>query len=142
MADPRILEDLRGLRFEETATLPDVAAGFAVGLALAALAGMALGLVGRHSPRLRDRALARLSDLADLPPAERMLALAHLLREVTDAVAPEGGGRNWLDRAQRRFDLPPEAMSGLGAALYQRGEVPDPAPLEHALRRAFASIRI
>ncbi|MEM8698522.1 MAG: hypothetical protein AAGF44_05090 [Pseudomonadota bacterium] len=140
--DSVLLDGLAGLRLPAEAPLPDVAAAFALGLALVALAGALLGLFARTPPRLRDRALARLADLGELPPGERMLALAHLLREVTDQVAPEADGRNWLDRAQRCFDLPPEAVAGLGIALYQPGVEPDPAPLEQALRQAFASLRV
>ena len=142
MDNADILDTLHGLRVDSVATLPDVTAAFALGLMLAALGGYLLRLLGPHSPRLRDRALARLDATRALPPRERMLALAHLLRDVTDAVAPEVDGRNWLDRAQRRFDLPPEALAGLGAALYRPGDAPDPVPLENALKQAFTRIRI
>lgn len=114
--DGDILAGLFGLR-EAPVGAAEVLVAFAVGLVIAGLIGMAVSLF-----RVRARAQTwadRIAGAQALPDGEQSLALAVLLREMTDKAAP--GQTRWTERAADRFGFEPEEVEALTNALYQPG---------------------
>ncbi|MEM7508683.1 MAG: hypothetical protein AAF415_18280 [Pseudomonadota bacterium] len=142
-ADRAILEGLYGLRVpaaEGLGIVAEVAAALAIGLALAALAGLALVLISgqvQRQPTRRQRVLAQLEAARGLPDDERLLAKAHLLRELTTTETADKG-ESWLTRATRQFGLPPKAAALLKDGLYRPTPATDASALE-ALDTALAN---
>lgn len=144
--DLAILEGLHALRPPPAGTtelVAEIVAALAIGLAVAALTYMLLRVSGAQAgraPSRRATALARLEAARQLPEAERLLAQAHLLRDLTETEAP-ASAEPWLSRAARQFDLPDAALAPLRHALYRPGASPDLAALEKALTAAARRLR-
>lgn len=133
-ADPLI--GLHGLRTLDP-TLADGLGALALGLLIAATV---FGLWGLR-PRVKARSAgpaARLQAARALPPDERIVALAGLLRDLTDRHAP--GPDPWTARAVRHFHLPADSFAVLGPALYRRGAPLSAQTLDRAAEMAVARL--
>lgn len=132
------LTGLYGLR-ALAPTLADVVGALALGLLLAAAStGIVAGLPRLRRPRPERAYAARLEDARALPPVERTVALASLLRDMADRHAPGDGP--WAERARTRFRLQQESFAALGTDLYRPDAAPDPSGLERAVETALARL--
>lgn len=145
---PLSLDQLRGLHLPaeaggtQGAVMLAIALGFTAALAL----GLLRHLATRRRASVRRAALAELAAAGALPPEQRRVAQARLLRRLArtlqgDAVADRQGAA-WgaaLDRlfATTFFTTGPGRTFTEG--LYQRG-TPDPGPVDAELARLFARI--
>ncbi|MEO0624623.1 MAG: hypothetical protein AAFU49_21300 [Pseudomonadota bacterium] len=123
-----LLAGLHGLRVPEPGL-----ADLLVPLGLGLLIGWAALLLLR--PR-RPRGLTvseQIAALDALPEAERLTALAHLLKRQTEPTKPPA--TPWADRA-RRLGIPPGMLLRLRRVLYASADPAEIAELEAALRRA------
>ncbi|MEL7470294.1 MAG: hypothetical protein AAFN27_17705 [Pseudomonadota bacterium] len=125
--DAEILQGLYGLRLEAPG-LSELFIAVGLGLALVALA-VALAGVFRRNMRLVPVA-DRVAATRALPLAERLTALAVLLRELTDRTAP--GQDPWTLRAET-LGVAPGLLRDIGTGLYRPDPGLDAGVLEQAV---------
>lgn len=125
-----ILNGLYGLK-ETGPGMLDLATAVGIGLLLAGIIGIALGLLPKR--KTRDRLSQRVAAAQSLAEPEKTAAIVALLRELTDQEAP--GEADWIIRAARHFRLDVVLLSRVRAGLY----TPSPNPDTEALEQAFAS---
>lgn len=128
--DEAVLSGLYGLR-ETPPGWSELIAAFALGLLIASAFGLAAFMFrsASRSPDIADR----LVHLRALPEQERTIALAGILKDLTDRKV--GGDAPWPERAASGFGLGEETAMRLGR-LYQAGPSPDPEALERAILTA------
>lgn len=138
MADEaNTLAGLYGLR-DAAPSIADVATGLGLGLLMAALIAVALRWF--RAPR-RDGTHTltnRIAAATALPPPERIAALAGLLHALTEQHHP--GPQAWTARAAAGFGLDQRDLDAIAKTLYRADAGVDPAPLEHAVRRAATQV--
>jgi len=142
---------LRGLHLPTerlTTDVADAALAVAIGLAAALLVGSVLNLLMRRRRPVRRAALAMLSQMRELPPAERTVAQARLLRRLVLTLSGEIAGRRqrraWLEQLDLTFRT--EFFTrGRGRyyvdGLYREQQIPDVTALHHNLEMLFRQIR-
>lgn len=144
------LSELRGLH------LPTGGGGLLQGeivaaIALGFLAALLVGLARLARARLRDTvrraALRELALMGALPPTERPVAQARLLRRVVRTLSGEAAasarGPAWaqtLDRTFKTRFFEEGAGRDLVDGLYSRPGGADPAAIEAELKRLFSAI--
>lgn len=144
------LADLRGLHW------PTGGGGWLQGELLAAialgfLAALLVGLFRLVRARMRDTirraALRELALASALPPAERSVAQARLLRRIVRTLSGEAAatvrGPAWADRLDRTFKttfFSEGAGRDLVEGLYRRPGGADPAAIQAGLNRLFSAI--
>lgn len=119
-----------------------IALGFTAALAL----GLLRHLAARRRASVRRAAQAELAAAAVLPPAQRRVAQARLLRRLARTLqgdaAAQAKGADWaatLDRLFATTFFTAGAGRVFAEGLYQR-EAPDPGPVDAELARLFARI--
>jgi hypothetical protein len=147
-ADP--LDALRGVHLPAglpRSALADLAwAGAGGFLAAVALALLAAVLLARRRP-VRRAARAALARSRSLPPPERLIAQAALLRRLAGAVGTEPPierGGAWLARLDRVFGtafFTGGPGAAFGDALYAPASRPDPDALDRELERLISGLR-
>lgn len=141
---------LRGLHLPSerlTTDGADAALAIAIGLAVAVLVGIVLNLLMRRRP-VRRAALALLSQMSELPPAEHTVAQARLLRRLVLTLSGEIAARRqrsaWLEQLDLTFRTDFFTRGGgryYVDGLYQGRQIPDAAALAHKLETLFRQIR-
>ncbi|MEM7744771.1 MAG: hypothetical protein AAF409_13775 [Pseudomonadota bacterium] len=126
-----LLQGLTDLRLPEPGAAELVLA-LGLGLALAGVIG-GLTQVFRQRPAQVPFA-TRIEETRTLAPPHRTVALAVLLRELTDRTAP--GPQPWTERAATTFGLDHAVRAALAEGLYRPGFALDPEALEDSVRRA------
>ena len=142
---------LRGLHLPTerfTADVVGVALAVAIGLAAALVVGIVLNLLMRRRRPVRRAALAMLSQMSELPPAERTVAQARLLRRLVLTLSGEIAARRqrgaWLEQLDLTFRTDFFTRGGgryYVDGLYQEQQIPDAAALAHKLEKLFRQIR-
>jgi len=142
---------LRGLHLPTeglTTDVGDAALAVAIGLVAALVVGSVLNLLMRRRRPVRRAALAMLSQMRELPPAERTVAQARLLRRLVLTLSGESAARRhesaWLEQLDLTFRT--DFFSrGSGRyyvdGLYREQQIPDVAALDHNLAKLFRQIR-
>lgn len=144
------LADLRGLHWPTGGggwLQGELVVAIALGFAAALLVGLVRLVRARLRDTLRRAALRELALAAALPPAERQVAQARLLRRVVRTLSGEAAasarGSAWagtLDRTFRTRFFSTGAGRDLVEGLYRRPGNGDPAAIEAELRRLFSAI--
>ena len=142
---------LRGLHLPTeglTTDVADAALAVAIGLAAALMVGIVLNLMMRRRHPVRRAALAMLSQMSELPPAERALSQARLLRRLVLTLSGEIAARRqrsaWLEQLDLTFRTDFFTRGGgryYVDGLYQEQQIPDAAALAHKLEDLFRQIR-
>ena len=142
---------LRGLHLPTeglTTDVADAALAVAIGLAAALVVGIVLNLMMRRRHPVRRAALAMLSQMSELPPAERTLGQARLLRRLVLTLSGEIAARRqrsaWLEQLDLTFRTDFFTRGGgryYVDGLYQKQQIPDAAALAHKLEDLFRQIR-
>lgn len=151
-ADPvPSLDQLRGLHLPGgSAALfrGEIFVAILVGLCAALLVGLARRLWLRMRQTLRRTALAELAAASRLPPEERLVAQASLLRRLVLTLRGEEAaairGEAWageLDRLFRTDYFSRGAGRIFVDGLYAGGARPEPGAVEAELRRLFGRVR-
>ena len=126
-----ILNGLYGLRTSAPGWA-DLLAALGLGLLIAGLTGTISGAFRR--PRHAETTIAtKLAQAMALPRAERVLALASILRGLTERHAP--GTAPWTERASAHFNIDPVLLRDLSRALYRPDATLDTEPIERVLAR-------
>ncbi len=147
---PATLDQLRGLHLPGGASGPvpgEILLALVLGFAAALLVGLLRHLVARARLSVRRAALAELAASRALPPPERILAQARLLRRLVRTLdgdeAASTHGAPWaerLDACLRTDFFTLGAGRVLVDGLYRR-EVPDPARLDAELTRLIGRLK-
>ena len=131
-----------------TTDMADAALTVAIGLAAALLVGIVLNLLIRRPRPVRRAALVMLSQMSELPPAERAVAQARLLRRLVLTLSGEIAARRqrnaWLEQLDLTFRTDFFTRGGgryYVDGLYQARQIPDAAALAHKLEELFRQIR-
>ena len=126
----------------------DAALAVAIGLAVALVVGIVLNLLMRRRRPIRRAALAMLSQMSALPPAEHTVAQARLLRRLVRTLSGEIAARRqrsaWLEQLDLTFRTDFFTRGGgryYVDGLYQEQQIPDAAALAHKLEKLFRHIR-
>ena len=131
--DDAVLAGLYGLR-ETPPTWLELLAALAIGLLLAGMISAAAYLFqGVTRPAMLDK---RLEKIRLLPMPQRAIALASILKELTDAKV--AGDVPWPERAAEAFGLEASQVEAL-ADIYRSGPPLDAVALERAIRVAGRS---
>lgn len=128
--DDAILSGLYGLR-ETPPGWPEIIAAIALGLLIAGFVGWIASMF--RNPVRRWDIANKLAPLEILSEQDRGLALAGMLKELTDRKAT--GSAPWPERAATAFSLDPEIVGQL-SNLYHPSQVLDSAALERAVLKA------
>lgn len=131
--DEEILAGLHDLRMIPIDGF-EIVAAVALGLLIAGTLGIVF-LMFRKAPK-PDALESRIALARKLPDAQRTLALAGLLKDLTDQKTP--GAAPWPERAERAFDLDARCVNLL-KQLYEPGALPDPDAIERAVLNAERS---
>ena len=109
-------------------------AAFGCGLLLATLVIILIATFLRRAGGTHHTLQHRLNDAKKLPVEERQIALAHLLRDLTE----DGNLPNWQDRAQKQHAFDPDVADMIGPSLYYPERPGDVSKLEAELDRVVA----
>lgn len=128
--DEAVLSGLHGLR-ETPPGIAEVLAAFALGLLIAS--AVSIGASMFRSTSARPDLAGRLAHLRTFPEQDRAIALAGMLKELTDRKV--AGDAPWPERAASSFGLGETTVVRLGQ-LYETGPALDSEALERAIRIA------
>jgi len=128
-------------------SLSEVALETAIGLAAALVVGSALTLLMRRRQAVRRAALDMLSQMSELPVAERAVAQARLLRRLVLTLSGETAARKqgsaWLEQLDRSFGTD-FFTRGRGRyyveGLYRETQIADVTVLDRELETLFRRI--
>lgn len=147
---PATLDQLRGLHLPGGASGPvpaEILLALVLGFAAALLVGLLRALVARARLSVRRAALADLAGSRALPPPDRILAQARLLRRLVRTLdgdeAASAHGAPWAERLDRRLRTD-FFTAGAGRVLVDglyRRDVPDPAHLDAELTRLIGRLK-
>lgn len=133
-----LLLGLHGLRTDGPG-ISEIVLACALGLLLAMIVGATLRTITRRASTNSNSQRARVAAVRAMPDAEKVVALANILRDLTERRAP--GPEPWLVRAERAFRLPADIHSALEDSLYLPGGGPAPDALERLVGRIVAADR-